>query len=204
LTKISVLLLFLDIFVIGWPRKATYVVVVLVTLFGIWLVVSNILTCIPIESFWKQDVSDRRCLGSQKWHADAAVNLVLDVAIFCLPLPVVWPVSLPRHQKLWLYIVFALGFFVCLASALRLAFLVSRTGPPSIGLAYWMALEVHLSIIIACIPTLHPLAVRLWPRHFGRSDDNKTDDGGELSRLSTRISFGMRPLRLPESPDDSS
>lgn len=104
------MLLFLDIFVIGWPRKATYVVVVLVTLFGIWLVVSYTLACIPIDSFWKQDVSDRRCLGSQKWHADAGVNLVLDVAIFCLPLPVVWPMSLPRRQKLWLYIVFALGF----------------------------------------------------------------------------------------------
>ena len=116
LTKISVLLLFLDFLVIGWPRKATYVIIVLVTLLGIWLVGSNILTCIPIESFWKQDVSDRRCLGSQKWHADAAVNLVLDVAIFCLPLPVVWRLSLPWRQKLWLYIVFAMGFLSVLVS----------------------------------------------------------------------------------------
>ncbi len=111
LTKISVLLLFLDIFAIGWPRKATYVVIVLVTLFGIWIAVSNILVCIPIESFWKQDVPDRRCIGSpRKSLSDAAVNLVLDVAIFCLPLPVFWPMSLPWRQKLWLYIVFALGF----------------------------------------------------------------------------------------------
>lgn len=95
-------------------------------------------------------------------------------------------------------------YSVCLASALRLIFLVSRPGHPSIGLAYWMALEVHLSIVIACIPTLHPLAVRLWPRYFGPSDENKTDNRGELSRLSTRIAFGIRPLRLPESPDDSS
>jgi hypothetical protein len=100
----------LDIFTIGWPRKATYAVIVLVTLFGLWLVLSNILTCIPVESFWNEDLSDRRCLAPQKWHADAAVNFVLDVLAFCLPLPVVWPMSLPRRQKLWLSIVFALGF----------------------------------------------------------------------------------------------
>lgn len=111
LTKIAVLLLFLDIFLTAWPRRATYTLIVLTGLFGVWVVVTNIFLCIPIDSFWKPDLPDRRCFGSRnkKPLADAVGSLVLDVAIFCLPLPMVWPLTLPRRQKAWLYFVFALG-----------------------------------------------------------------------------------------------
>jgi hypothetical protein len=111
LTKISVLLLFLDIFAIAWPRKATYILLVLVSLFGAWAALSSILACVPIQIFWKQGPgAGSGCIaGVPKWYADAVGNLVLDIAIFCLPLPVVWPMVLPWRQKIWLYIVFTLG-----------------------------------------------------------------------------------------------
>jgi len=110
LTKLSVLLLFLDILLTAWPRKATCVLLTLTAIFGIWIFLTHILACIPIVAFWKQNIPDRRCIGRPgKWLADAVVNLVLDVAIFCLPLPVVWPMTLPSRQKMWLYFCLALG-----------------------------------------------------------------------------------------------
>ena len=111
LTKIAVLLLFLDIFLTAWPRRATYILIALTSLFGVWAAVTNIFLCIPIEDFWKPDLPNRRCFGIRKGKplADATGSFVLDVAIFCLPLPVVWPLTLPRRQKAWLYFVFALG-----------------------------------------------------------------------------------------------
>jgi hypothetical protein len=112
LTKIAVLLLFLDIFPTAWPRRATYILITLTSLFGVWAVVTNIFLCIPIDSFWKPDLPDRKCFGIRKEKplADAAGSFILDAAIFCLPLPVVRPLTLPWRQKAWLYFVFALGF----------------------------------------------------------------------------------------------
>ena len=110
MTKISVLLLFLDIFVVTWVRKATYAVMAMVVVYGLWLVTSTIVFCIPVYSFWDLFVPDRKCFFfSVKWTADAAVNLALEVMIFALPLRVLAPLTLPWRQKLWVSFAFSLG-----------------------------------------------------------------------------------------------
>ncbi|KAH6844739.1 hypothetical protein B0I37DRAFT_167541 [Chaetomium sp. MPI-CAGE-AT-0009] len=169
LTKMSVLLLFLDIFLTAWPRRATYALIVLTALFGIWVAVTNIFLCIPIDSYWKSELPNhrRKILGEGKPVADAVISFVLDMAIFCLPLPVVCPMTLPSRQKAWLYFSFALGFLVCVASAIRIAFVITRaTGDPSsgLGIPYWMAIEINVPIVVACIPTLRLLVIKICPR----------------------------------------
>lgn len=112
MTKISVLLLFLDIFLTSWPRKATHVLIVLTSVFGICDAITNIFACLPMSSFWNLDQPDHQCIsiGDTKALADAVISCVLDAAIFCLPLPLIWPMTLPWRQKAWLYFAFALGF----------------------------------------------------------------------------------------------
>lgn len=111
LTKISILLLFVDIFVMNMMRRTAFVVITAVTLYGLWLVFSNIFFCIPVQSFWDLTIPNRRCInGPVKWYTDAGLNLALDLIIFFLPLPIVKSLTLPWRQKLWLYFVFALGF----------------------------------------------------------------------------------------------
>jgi len=112
LTKLSVLLLLLDIFVMFWYRKATYVVTVLATCYLLWVFVSNIIACLPIQAFWDLSIpeSERWCMPQRpKMLADTTINAALDIAIFCLPLPVVRTLTLPWKQKLWLCVVFTLG-----------------------------------------------------------------------------------------------
>jgi hypothetical protein len=110
MTKMSVLLLYLDIFVVTWVRKATYAVMAMVVVYGLWLVTSTIVHCIPVYTFWDLLHPDRKCFFfSVKWTADAAVNLSLEVMIFALPLPVLAPLTLPSRQKLWISFAFSLG-----------------------------------------------------------------------------------------------
>jgi hypothetical protein len=112
LTKLSVLLLLLDILVAFWFRKAAYAVTVLAASYVVWVFVTNIIPCIPIHAFWDLSIpeSERWCMPlRQKMLADTTVNAALDVAIFCLPLPVLRTLTLPRKQKLWLCVVFTLG-----------------------------------------------------------------------------------------------
>ncbi|KAL2128964.1 hypothetical protein VTI74DRAFT_8403 [Chaetomium olivicolor] len=170
MTKISVLLLFLDIFVITWARKATYIVMCMVVLYGLWLVTSTIVFGVPVYSFWDIFVPDRKCLFfSVKWTADAAVNLALEVLIFCLPLPVLGLLTLPWRQKLWVCFAFSLGGFVCIVSGMRFRYLDFqglKFDPPwgGVMMAYWFTIEINVPIFIACIPTIKPLVAKVCPR----------------------------------------
>lgn len=111
LTKISVLLLFLDIFISTWIRKATYIVMGMVILAGLWMVFSTVLICIPPHASWNLAPPHRKCLpGRIKWFIDATLNLVLELIIFCLPIPVARSMALRSCQKVWFSTIFALGF----------------------------------------------------------------------------------------------
>lgn len=109
LTKLSVLLLLLDILVVFWFRKAAYAVSALAICYLVWVAVTNIVFCLPIQSFWDPSIPGTCLPRRPKYIADTAVNAALDVAIFCLPLPVLRTLTLPWRQKLWLCVVFALG-----------------------------------------------------------------------------------------------
>ena len=110
LTKLSVLLLYLDIFVLPKMRTITGIVMAIVAAYGIYTIVSQIFFCVPIRAFWDKSVRGKCLPGSYKLFADAGLNITLDILIFCLPFPFLNLVSLPRKQKLWLHLVFALGF----------------------------------------------------------------------------------------------
>ncbi|KAH6847773.1 hypothetical protein B0I37DRAFT_445966 [Chaetomium sp. MPI-CAGE-AT-0009] len=187
LTKLSVLLLLLDVLVVFWFRKATYVVAALATCYLLWVAVTNTVPCIPIQSFWDYSIPERMCFPQRgKMLADTTVNAALDVAIFCLPLPVLRTLTLPWRQKLWLCFVFALGILVCIASLLRFHFLdftLLMEDPPWVAadISTWANVEINLAIIIACIPTLKPLVENLCPRLLGLptgsgSEGNEDDD----------------------------
>jgi hypothetical protein len=112
LTKLSVLLLLLDIFVMFWYRKATYAVTAVASCYLVWVILSNTLACLPVRAFWDFSIpeGERWCMPNRpKMLADSSVNAALDIAIFCLPLPLLRTSTLPLKQKLWLCVVFALG-----------------------------------------------------------------------------------------------
>ncbi|EAQ92047.1 hypothetical protein CHGG_00282 [Chaetomium globosum CBS 148.51] len=188
MTKILVLLLFsrhlLD--VLATVRRRTFLIV-LTSVFGICDAITNIFACLPMSSFWNLDQPDHQCIsiGDTKALADAVISCVLDAAIFCLPLPLIWPMTLPWRQKAWLYFAFALGFLVCAASAVRIYLVLGGVGIPSEenSLPYWVATEINVAIVIACIPTLRLLVVRIWPRLLETAaEDAKTSGNGRTSQ----------------------
>ena len=107
----SILLLYLEVFKTSVIRKLTWAAVVVVAIYSVWIVVSSIVACVPVHAYWDDTVPDAWCFPRMpKWMADAAFNIVSDLVIFCLPMPVVRSMTLPRRQKVWLYCIFGLGF----------------------------------------------------------------------------------------------
>ncbi|KAK4171373.1 hypothetical protein QBC36DRAFT_295424 [Triangularia setosa] len=183
-SRISILLLYRRIFTYSWAKRAIQIVLVLVVLIGIWLVVSVCTACIPLEAFWNWGLfftQEVYCQPGNIWWANAALHIVSDLVIMALPMPVLSALKLPRRQKYALVGVFALGFFVCIVSIVRLVYLidvVKKQGYDatynSAQMIYWTSVEVSAAICCACLMTLKPLIQRLFPKLLSPNSGSKT------------------------------
>lgn len=69
------------------------------------------LTAWEIAGFWDKSITDARCIDNQvQWFSNAGINILTDVIVFVLPLPVIGKLNLARGQKYSLLGIFCLGF----------------------------------------------------------------------------------------------
>lgn len=128
--------------------------------------------CMPVSAFWDSTLSQSHCMNKYSvWFANASLNILTDIAIFILPMPVLKDLHLPQRQRVALMGVFGLGGFVCLISILRLKSLWVISQSQDItydngGAASWSSLEVNIAIICASLPTLRKTIIRFFPKVF--------------------------------------
>jgi hypothetical protein len=95
-------------------------------------------------------------------------NILNDLFVYILPVPMLWRVQLPKKQRIGLITLFGVGSLVNIAGGLRLYYSIivndSRDGTWSgFQLWTWEAVEVDLGIACACAPALKPLLLRWFP-----------------------------------------
>ena len=109
LTKISILILYLRIFVQKWFRVSCYVLISIVASYMVATTVAAIFQCNPISGAWDKS-SHPTCISLTKnWYANAGFSIGTDIVILCLPMQPLWASKLPITQKRALMLVFALG-----------------------------------------------------------------------------------------------
>lgn len=75
----------------------------------IGVVFAQIFTCTPVEGAWRITVA-RHCIDQIKfYYGNAIANLLTDVIILCLPLPLIWRLNMSTRKKRALSGVFLLG-----------------------------------------------------------------------------------------------
>ncbi|PSR82472.1 major facilitator superfamily domain-containing protein [Coniella lustricola] len=184
-------------------RIASWVVLALVLVAGTVLTLLNIFQCRPIAaSFSDAYEGQAQCLPLlTEFVCSAPINIVTDLAILALPIPVLTGMRLPKRQKYILVLTFSLGVFVTVVDVVRIYYLqraitamyttqeddttdISFGDSPqfawnaSLSLM-WSAVEVNIGMICACIPTLKPLIIKIIPAVLLDSD------GSPTSSLST-------------------
>ncbi|KAH6964647.1 hypothetical protein DER45DRAFT_602170 [Fusarium avenaceum] len=140
--------------------KKTYIAsVVLVTCWNLSQIFLNIFMCVPIASFWDVTIKGTCILNKSSFYVGAAGNILTDILIMILPIPVLRSLKLGRRQKWILMSVFCLGVFTCLISLVRIKFLNIGTDITwhNVDSASWSVSELCCGIICACVPTLRPL-----------------------------------------------
>ncbi|KAF9875971.1 hypothetical protein CkaCkLH20_06417 [Colletotrichum karsti] len=168
--KLSFLFQYYRIMAVPGMRRIYAVAIVIV---GAWAVAQLLIAtfqCQPVEGFWDKTVK-AHCIPTQpQWYVNAAGNIASDVAVFALPLPIFWHLSLPRKQKLLLMGIFSLGFFTVAISIVRTKYLKIEQDFTwtNVDASLWSLGEISSAVTCACLPTLRPLMTRLFPKMMAR------------------------------------
>ncbi|KAH0491322.1 hypothetical protein TgHK011_002759 [Trichoderma gracile] len=185
LTKMSIVLLYLRIFVQRWFRIACYILLGIVTSYAIASTATSIWQCTPIRGAWDKSVNPTCISLTMNWYANAGYSIATDVLILLLPMQPIWASKLPLAQKRALMVVFALGSFVTVTSIMRATTLnFSTTSPDTtfdITSTLWTIIEENVAIICACLPMCRMVLAFLFPKIFG----------GNTSKGSTGASGGL-------------
>ena len=189
-TKTSICLFYLTLSknhpVFRWSTIAT---LAMVNVAGLALTILNILQCRPVGAAFDDPIRPTaKCIDIVTLYLSSApVNIITDLAILFLPMPILTSMRLPRNEKLILIITFSFGAFVAVVDVVRIAYLESAalarlqntSGSAASNAEYdyswiaslsfmWSAVEVHVGIIVACVPGVKPLVSKVFPNLLGR------------------------------------
>ena len=118
-TKLSILFFYRRIFATKAFRRITTGAIVLVIAWCIACIFPTIFQCQPIGATWNPQINGTCIDLPQMFEAVTIANLLTDVIILCLPLPIFWNLKLSTWDRLVVSGVFLVGGLVCLFALLH-------------------------------------------------------------------------------------
>lgn len=192
LVKISIVTSYLRVFPTTVFRRIMYALSAAIVAVWICSILVTIFQCHPVRGAWDFTLP-RDCLQIVSfYYFTTAFSIFTDFLLCTLPLPVFWRLKLPIRQKYIVSLLFAVGLFATVASALRISVLRSVDSLDvtmgSVSTMKWSVVEVGTGIICACIPCLKPLFKNFLPdkNSSNRSGGNRSEGTGpHTPRLGT-------------------
>lgn len=110
--KLSALLFYNRVFRnVVWFRWTLWATATLVLAWWLAFVLVAIFTCIPVEKQWDTKVPGHCVSPASTYIGTATPNVLIDLIILLLPMPVLWRLQSSGRRKLALTAVFTLGYW---------------------------------------------------------------------------------------------
>ncbi|KAK3693445.1 integral membrane protein [Podospora appendiculata] len=208
LTKTSILILYLRIFVQRWFRIICYTLLGIILAYMVATFCSSVFQCTPIPRAWDKSIPGTCISITTNWYANAGFSIATDILILGLPMYPINASHLPRTQKIALMVVFALGSFTTVTSILRMQTLNFSTASPDtthdIASSIWTMIEENLAIICACLPVCRLPLAYVFPTCLSSSSTGKKSTGSSGSspdfHSRTDRSYTAPRAATPSSP----
>ena len=185
LIKLSFILFYRRIFTKGAAWKFNWVTWSMLAIITAWTIAfffAILFICgTDFSAYWTSTkVEAANCTETSMLHnAFAISDVVIDVIIIVLPLPMVWRLHLTPGRKLGLIGIFMLGALALAASLVRMVMFVQLTSANysanvdfellcTAGL-YWSMIEAGLALCAACLPASYSLVRSKGLQGFIRS-----------------------------------
>ncbi|RHZ73473.1 hypothetical protein CDV55_108337 [Aspergillus turcosus] len=212
-------------------RWANYVTLFAVNAAGLALTLVNVFQCHPVAAAYSYPLPPTaHCIDILTLYLSSSpVNIITDLAILFIPNPILTQMRLPRKQKIILIITFSFGFFVAVVDVIRIAYIQDAATSRQIAVKdlhyqsaagddfswyaslsfMWSVVEVNVSVMCACVPSLKPLVARLIPKLIRDTDENTHKTGDHYLSPSIEppatVSQGAIavPVNIPPSSSQS-
>lgn len=184
LIKVSILMFYRRIFGMNWMIWGCLIIS------GCWCIgsmIAALCACQPVSYFWNEltDPTSGRYRYNFYYYyiGNGTANMVTDVLILLVPMPIIWRLQIRTGQKIGVCSILLLGglydiifsltlpdsnanmillISVCVASIVRIYYITFLDGNMDLTWALsdvnvWSTVEPCIGIICACLPALQPL-----------------------------------------------
>ncbi|KAF2184446.1 MFS monosaccharide transporter-like protein [Zopfia rhizophila CBS 207.26] len=227
-TKTSILIFYLTLSktqkIFRWATIATLAVV---NVGGLALTLLNILQCQPVTAAFKTPTpTSASCTDIVTLYLSSApLNIITDLAILFLPMPILTGMRLPKKQKTILVITFGFGVFVAVVDVVRTAYLQqaarnrlrdiqnhdsvsgSKTRNKANDFSWyaslsfmWSAIEINVGVMCGCVPALKPLVSRFIPQWIHDSTMRDRDKSMTSDSMAVHPDFESHRRSSPPQP----
>lgn len=178
-TKLSILFLYATLFPVRRMVLATRIVGGFLILFCSAAVMAGLAMCQPFARNWDRSIPGHCGDQTLYYTCLGVINIVFEVAILALPMPVIYKLKMPLRRKIGVVALLSVGTSACAITVYRQATLANLDFADMTysGLAATIlsGLEPSVALMLACVPLLRPLF------RGGRGGDSSTgasDSGG--------------------------
>ncbi|WVQ84257.1 hypothetical protein IAT38_006409 [Cryptococcus sp. DSM 104549] len=213
-TKTAILILYVRMAAAHqFLRYASIATMAVVNLAGVALVLINIFRCHPIRAAYSSE-DGGTCLNLISiFLSSSPVNILTDLAILLLPLPILTRLRMPFRQKCVLVATFVVGGFVTVIDVVRVVYLQNALKAEynaSTSVIYalnkldneqskdfgyhvsysvmWSSVEVSVGLMCCCVLVLKPLVLRLLPAIIKDPNRTGTSKGTATTLQSYQLS----------------
>ncbi|KAF1994567.1 hypothetical protein P154DRAFT_624650 [Amniculicola lignicola CBS 123094] len=169
LIKVSICLFYNRIFPFRSFHVASWCMVGIIIAWACAAVLYALLSCQPLAMFWNPRIRGGYCVPDQvtAWVVIGAIDVVIDIIMLGLPLPLLWNLNVSLPDKIALTCIFGAGISTMVFSVLRVEALVgidfdniTYTGANAL---VWTFVEPAVGISVACAPFLRPIFRQVFP-----------------------------------------
>lgn len=183
-----------------WPLRLSVVAVGVIILANSFAMIFIwVFKCNPVL-YWKDDAYWNSECKTALWQKSEVVcggiNIATDVAVWVLPLPMIWKIRQSLRERLLTCATFGVGALACIACGIRLHTIQNlNVGDliPSDQTPYllWTMTELYLAIICSSVPALRALLIKKVPSVLRVSDTNSIPEEKESSLRDEKKDVGM-------------
>ncbi|KAF9880846.1 integral membrane protein [Colletotrichum karsti] len=165
--------------------------------------------CLPVPAIWDRSI-EGRCLSINAiGFTGSACNILEDVILFIMPIPELMKLQLSMRKKLALVFMFSVASFACIASMIRLKYMVSYANTydatwDNVDVVIWSSIEINLTVMCGSLPALRPLfkkipgfisTPRLTEDALRRHNEKPKKDANDVKRAQEGPAVVLRELR---------
>ncbi|KAF9696675.1 hypothetical protein EKO04_005531 [Ascochyta lentis] len=213
--KASILVFYMRLDHRKYTRWAIYFLMAFVAALSITTFFFLAFVCVPPSLFWDvtgQKAAPEKCLSQATqqmfFNLNGVCNIIQDVSIYLLPIPILWNLQMPLRQKLALGALFSVGMVAVTAGCVRFYYVLFLANEADLWYYMadslnWCSIEIYVAIICSSASTFKAILKTYLPKFWNTSQGSIPQNANQGYDRSNNGRFSMKPYGASSNKSES-